>query len=172
MKWSCGRGVLLSLSVVAASAATTVGLAASGIEDVGGRSCKPGEHVQPGGPFSVYVFCDDALGTNIAVLYGAAGDPRYNKWTLTRRFWQGDPWAADVHGLGWVPGSNLLVVTTSEIYGEGEIFLLNLEEQTFKVLASPKDCGSKILKLTEHEITVGTNDCEHPQPKTTMHITF
>jgi hypothetical protein len=43
------------------------------------------------------------LGTNIAVFYPELGDPRYEKWTLTRRFWQDEPWSADVSALGWVP---------------------------------------------------------------------
>jgi hypothetical protein len=61
------------------------------IESISGRVCKGGSHIQPRGPFGVYVFCDDALGTNIAVFYPALGDPRYEKWTLTCRFWQDGP---------------------------------------------------------------------------------
>jgi hypothetical protein len=134
------------------------------IEKTSGHKCKGGAHTQPEGPFGVYVFCDDAVGTNIAVLYQELGEPRYGKWTLTRRFWQDGPWAADVSAFGWVPGRNLLVVATSEIYGSGAVYLLNLESQTFVSLGSTKDCGSTILALTDTSVTLGLNNCEVPQP--------
>jgi hypothetical protein len=141
-----------------------------GIEQIAGRGCKGGAHTQPEGPFGVYVFCDDALGTNIAVFYPQLGDPKYEKWSVTRRFWQDGPWAADVSGLGWVPGRNLLVVATSEIYGSGDVYLLDLEKQTFVDLGSTKDCGSTILELTKSSVTLGLDNCEDPKPfkKVTM----
>src|ERR1700676_973030 len=130
------------------------------IESISGLSCKGGLHAQPGGPFGVYVFCDDALGTNIAVFYPQLGEPRYEKWTLTRRFWQDGQWSADVSALGWVPGRNLLVVATSAIYGTGAVYLLNLEKQTHTTLGSTKDCGSSITALSESSVTVDLNNCE------------
>lgn len=142
------------------------------IEAVAGPSCKDGVHKQPRGPFGVYVFCDDALGTNIAVFYPQLGDPRYEKWTLTRRFWQDAPWSADVHSLGWVPNRNLLVVTTSEIYGAGSVFLLDLEKQTSEVLASTEDCGSSIVALSESSVTVGLNNCEDAKPFKKVEVKF
>jgi hypothetical protein len=134
------------------------------IENISGRGCKGGAHAQPDGPFGVYVFCDDAVGTNIAVFYQELGEPRYGKWTLTRRFWQDGPWAADVSALGWVPSRNLLVVATSEIYGSGAVYLLNLESQTFAPLGSTNDCGSAILAVTDSSVTLGLNNCEDSKP--------
>ena len=142
------------------------------IESILGRACRGGLHAQPQGPFGVYVFCDDALGTNIAVFYPELGDPRYEKWTLTRRFWQDEPWSADVSALGWVPGRNLLVVATSEIYGTGAVYLLNLERQTYTTLGSTNDCGSAILALTESSVTVGLNNCEDSKPSRTIEMKF
>jgi hypothetical protein len=134
------------------------------VDHVFGHACKTGRHQQPKGPFAVYAFCDDALGTNIAIFYSELGDPRFPKWTLTRRFWQDEAWSADVHDLAWVPKRNFLVVTTSEIYGNGGVYLLDLEKQQFVVLAEPKDCGSRIVALDESSVTVALNDCESSKP--------
>src|SRR5476651_1216798 len=110
--WTFALLVLLTLGGVPVGAASLV-------ENIGGRTCKGGTHKQPHGPFAVFVFCDDALGTNIAICYFDLGDPRFEKWTLTRRFWQSDDWGADVRSIAWVPNHNSLVVTTCEIYGTG-----------------------------------------------------
>ena len=158
---------MLSLCISAMTVA-----APTRVETVGGQACKNGVHPDPSGPFAVYVFCDDALGTNIAVFYATLGGPRFEKWTLTRRFWQDQPWATDVHALGWVPKRSLLVVTTSEIYGEGAIYLLDLKAQTFIVLAKPEDCGAQILELTESFVTVGLNNCESATPYKRLTLEF
>jgi hypothetical protein len=145
--------------------ATEVGAAdREHVDSVYGPACRTGPHKQPGGPFAVYVFCDDALGTNIAVMYADLGDPRFEKWTLTRRFWQDEAWAADVHDLGWVPGRNLLVVTTSVIYGGGATYLLELERQTFAVLYEPGDCGSHIIAINASSVTLRLNNCISEEP--------
>jgi hypothetical protein len=142
------------------------------IESISGRTCKSGSHAQPLGPFGVYVFCDDALGTNIAVFYPELGDPRYEKWTLTRRFWQDGPCSADVSALGWVPGRNLLVVATSEVYGTGAVYLLDLEKQTYTELGSTNDCGSSITALSKSSVTVALNHCEDSRPSKNIEFKF
>lgn len=132
-------------------------------ENIFPKVCVDGPHKQPNGEFAVYVFCDDALGTNIAVFHGYPGDSLFEKWPINRRFWQGEPWGLDVSSIGWVPNKNLLVVATSEIYGEGSIYLLDLEKQKFKVLLTPNDCGSSILDITETTVTVGFNNCTNEE---------
>ena len=107
---------------------------------------------------------DDALGTNIAV-FSQAGESRFEKWALTRRFWQSDAWGADVISIGWAPNRNLLVVTTSPIYGSGAAYLLNLETQTSVTLAKVKDCASQIQAISERAVTVEFIDCEGPSPQ-------
>jgi hypothetical protein len=151
--------------------ATTLRVPAK-IESISGVACKGGSHAQPQGPFGVYVFCDDALGTNIAVFYAQLGEPRYERWTLIRRFWQGEPWGADVSSLGWVPRRNLLVVATSAIYGAGAVFLLDLEKQTYRKLGSTNDCGSAILALSESSVRVRLNNCEDSKPSKIIELKF
>ena len=133
-------------------------------ENVYPKLCKDGLHKQPKGQFGVYVFCDDAVGTNIAVVHLYPGDSEFERWPIARRFWQGEPWSLDVSSIGWVPNKNLLVVATSEIYGEGSVFLLDLENQQSSVLLTPKDCGASITAISESSVTVGLNDCVNEKP--------
>ena len=104
------------------------------------RACTHGLHAQPNdGPFSVFVFCDDAIGVNIGVILtepGAGpgklkleGTKTWNKWSATERFWQDATWASDVTSFAWSPSYRYLYVTTSAIYGEGGIFKLDLKNK-------------------------------------------
>ncbi len=63
------------------------------------KYCRHGLHVQPnGGSFSVFLFCDDAVGSNIGVILtepGAGpgkirltGTKVWDKWDTNNRFWQ------------------------------------------------------------------------------------
>src|SRR5438874_12393951 len=115
--------VIFSLALMSAAAYG----ADTSIENIAGTACRTGVHQQTKGPFAVFVFCDDAEGTNIAVFYSELGDPRFEKWTLARRFWQSEKWGADVQSIAWMPNRNFLVVSTSEMYGTGAVYLLDLE---------------------------------------------
>ena len=59
-------------------------------------SCISGIHKQPQGIFALHVFCDDALGTNVAGFYDDLGAPFSGKYNLGKRFWQGEEWNYDV----------------------------------------------------------------------------
>jgi len=139
-----------------------------GVENIYPKVCKEGVHAQPGGQFAVYVFCDDAHGTNIAVMHRHPGDSEFPKWPINQRFWQGGLWAKDVSSIGWVPSRNYLVVSTSEIYGEGAIFLLDLVEQTSNVLLKTDDCGATITAVSNASVTVGLNNCVDEKPFKTV----
>ena len=45
------------------------------IVQISAKFCKKGVHNQPNGNYAVYVFCDDALGTNISVFLNNLGAP-------------------------------------------------------------------------------------------------
>ena len=130
-------------------------------ENVYPKVCKEGLHKQPKGQFAVYAFCDDALGTNIAVTNLQQGGSQFEKWPLSKRFWQGQSWSLDVSSIGWVPNKNFLVLATSGIYGEGAIFLLDLEHQKSRILLNAQDCSAEILAINQATVTVGLNDCEN-----------
>jgi len=104
---------------------------------VRGRDCHHGLHHQPNGPFAVLVFCEDAIGTYIAlVCYDADGCEkaeypdgvtRFEGWENADRVWQENPWTSDVDSIAWSPDGKSLFVATSEIYGAGGLYQLNLE---------------------------------------------
>ena len=103
------------------------------IEVISPKYCSQGEHSQPKGRFAIYVFCDDALGTNIAVFMKGLGAPFEGNYQLGKRFWQGQEWAYDVTSYAWLP-DNQLLIATSAVYGSGSVYLLNLAKQLSRVL--------------------------------------
>ena len=108
------------------------------------KVCKQGEHKQPYGYFSVYVFCDDALGSNIAIFAREIHNPVLGpsaNYDLGKRFWQGEPWSYDVVSFAWLSESQLLL-STSGIYGSGSVYVLNLYEKKYKEIY--KDPGAVI----------------------------
>ncbi len=101
-----------------------------------GDACRHGLSRQPGnGPFAVMVFCDDAAGTHIGVICYAAGSRcEEGPWTLDGRFWQEGAWADDVTAFAWDPNGKCLYVSTAEVYGAGDVFVLNLPTRTYKAV--------------------------------------
>ena len=93
-------------------------------------TCSAGPHEQPRGPFAVMVFCEDALGNYIALYYketmGGPLDPKYPKWMLGNRMWEDGEWGSDVISFAWGPAGKNLYVGTSNIYGAGGLFNVDL----------------------------------------------
>ncbi len=121
------------------------------------KYCKGGPHLQPSGLFAIYIFCDDALGTNIAVYLNKLGAPLREKYDLGKRFWQGEKWSYDVTSYAWLNDENHLLVATSAIYGSGSLYLLDLENQKSKVLFHT-DGIIEIKKISGSEVTLHTED--------------
>ena len=84
----------------------------------------------------VMVFRDDALGTTIGVV--ATDLPKSNDleagWLQERRFWQEKAWCINVTSLGWSEDGRYLFVATSDIYGSGNIYQLDLEKRRAAVI--------------------------------------
>jgi hypothetical protein len=127
--------LILAVTIPLASFATN----SSYLVKVSPKVCKHGLHEQPSRNFSVFVFCDDAQGSNIGVILTRAGvgpvegQPPY-KWGTSRRFWQSGPWVTDVTSFSWSQTGRFLYVATSPIYGDGGLFELNLIRQEWKQL--------------------------------------
>ena len=128
---------------------------------LGPQQCTEGEHHQTEGPFVIYVFCDDALGTNISIFLKELGAPFMGAYTLTKRFWQSYEWGADVTAFSWLPGSEYVVISTSKIYGSGKVYKLNLKEQKSVVVYNPKEntCVTEIIAITDQKATLKITDC-------------
>jgi hypothetical protein len=120
------------------------------VVNVSANNCVPGLYQQPnGGPFAVFVFCDDAAGVNIGVVNpsGAAGPGRidlgplkvWDKWQVNDRFWQQPAWATDITSFAWSPDLKSLYVGTSEVYGTGALYKLDLVNRTYqKLIPTPE----------------------------------
>lgn len=121
--------------------------------EASGHDCKHGLHHQPSGTFAVFLFCDDALGSNIGVILTKPGVGPIeglpnSKWGLLHRFWQDEKWSADVVNFAWSPSGIYLYVATQEIYGDGGLFKFNLERQTF-IRIFPDTNDIKIKAVTD-----------------------
>ena len=114
------------------------------------KACKHGLSPQPaGGPFSVFVFCDDAGGVNIGVINTQPGagpgaidirpSREWSHWNVNDRFWQDRAWATDVTSFAWSPDLRSLYVGTSEVYGTGNLYKLDLVNRTSQVLVPKAD---------------------------------
>ncbi len=145
----------ITIAAIMFSLLTTHSLAAEPvILDVFGNKCIHGLHPQPnGGPFSVFVFCDDALGSNIGIILTERGagpgnmklteKKVWSKWDTDNRFWQDRIWAADVINLAWSPSQRYLYVATSDTYGDGGFFKIDLLDHTFQRLMVGSDVPYK-----------------------------
>ena len=89
----------------------------------GAKACTQRLYRQPnGGPFSVFLFCDDALGSNVGVINTSAGagpgrielgpTKEWSKWSVSDRFWQDPVWAADITSFAWSRDLKSLYVAT------------------------------------------------------------
>ena len=97
------------------------------------KSCPQGVHEQPNGLFAIYVFCDDALRTNVSVFLNKMGAPIHQDYNLGNRFWQNQEWAYDVMSFAWLP-ENKIILSTSAIYGSGAVYLLDPNQKQATVL--------------------------------------
>jgi hypothetical protein len=95
------------------------------------KKCVGGLHRQPaGGEFAAILFCDDAAGSSLGVVCYSGNACDQQPWQLANRFWQDESWARDVTGFGWDPDGRCLYVSTSETYGDGRLFALDLRTKT------------------------------------------
>jgi hypothetical protein len=96
------------------------------------KFCKHGLNQPSGGDFAAFVFCDDALGTQIGIILtrpGVGPVEANSEWSNTNRFWQEGLWMTDVKEMVWSKSGNYLYVVTSEIYSEEALYELNLRQR-------------------------------------------
>jgi len=144
------------------------GIATAGeVVQISAKFCTPDMHKQPKGLFALYVFCDDALGTNVAVYIRSLGAPVAEKYDLGKRFWQGEKWSYNVTSYSWI-NENHLLLATSYIYGTGAVYLLDLEAQEFEEVLPLQhgSCISRLVSVNINSVKVAVTDCESLEEKT------
>ncbi len=117
------------------------------------KVCKQGVHEQPNGLFAIYVFCDDALGTNIAVFLNKMRAPVVQNYNLGNRFWQNQEWSLDVISFAWLP-DNMILLSTSAINGTGSVYLLNPAQKVARVLVNIEGAVIELLSVEGDKISI------------------
>ena len=110
--------------------------------------CVTGFYRYPGHPFTVALFCEDALGAYMSVVHlGPIGAPatQNGRWTLKDRYWHDPLWGSDITGFKWKKDGTHLGVSTSPIYGSGGFFELDLKSRTVKQIL-PKEAAVSVHK--------------------------
>ncbi len=124
-----------------------------------GEQCTEGLHHQPQQVFSVYVFCDSALGTNIGIILKDLDvEYDYHQWGPVNRFWQDNDWASDVTSFAWDPIDHFLYVATSSVYGTGKIYRLNLFNKTYKIAFQMDDLDPEQVRKDADTIRAESQD--------------
>ncbi|MCP1728056.1 hypothetical protein J2T60_002056 [Natronospira proteinivora] len=110
--------------------------------------CQSGLHEHPeGSDFSVFVFCDDALGTQIGIILTrpAAGPVETDTdWSLGNRFWQEGAWMTDVKQMVWSKSGDFLYVTTSQVYSDESFYKIDLVDREACKLISGRELGESV----------------------------
>jgi len=118
--------LLILLSLAASAEAPKASPKVGEIVSLAASTCSPGPVRGPSRTFELYVFCDDALGTHLGVVHVALVSPATAAaWSLDNRFWQNADWSADASAYAWV-APDVLLVTTSPVYGTGALYRLDL----------------------------------------------
>jgi len=107
------------------------------ILNVYSKECRHGLLKPAKGDFSIFVFCDDALGTQIGVVLdrkGVGPVESGGKWSANQRFWQEGMAMADVKQIVWSNSGNYAYITTSEVYSDNSLYELCLINRTITML--------------------------------------
>jgi len=103
--------------------------------------CPAGIHKPKNSPFAVILFCESALGTYLSLMYMepiTSPITPNGKWGLNDRYWHDAIWGSDVTEFRWSKDGEKLYISTSNIYGSGGYFVLNLKNRAF-TQTLPKD---------------------------------
>ncbi|WP_421780230.1 hypothetical protein [Kiloniella litopenaei] len=134
------------------------------------ETCEADRYVQPIGEFSVDVYCDDALGTNISVVKLKFDAPMVGPYTLTKRTWQGGDWAFSITSFMWGTDRKSLYVATEGYNGSGKAYYLNVETQKSQEIwsMSPGDCGSVLTGMDEKHVHLQNIPCDENKARDIM----
>jgi hypothetical protein len=97
--------------------------------------CEGGFRAEPGGgPYGVFLFCDDAHATTIGAVCAHATDCPKENWGPSSRFWQDASWCRNVRTYAWHPDGDCLLVGTGETDGSAKVYLLDLPRKSAAVI--------------------------------------
>jgi hypothetical protein len=125
-------------------------------------ACKDGVVRGPSGPFAVWVFCENALGTHIGVVYADHMEsPKSGAWSITDRFWQQQVWAADVESVAWSEDGGRLFVSIGAVYGSSALYQLDLlDRKAYKLIVEAPDRSVEIIAVSPSRIRCRVTNAE------------
>ena len=147
--------LLMALALLASCAA-----GANDVVDLGARDCKHGLASPGKGDFALFVFCDDASGTQIGVIYVKAGVGPVEsgtEWSNVNRFWQEGSWVVDVSQILWSRSGNYLYVVTGAVFGNKSLYELDVRKRVATKLLDGSDSSGplRIELVALNQISVG-----------------
>lgn len=112
--------------------------------------CKHGLTKLNSSPYSIFSFCEDTLGNYLAIVYYEKMSlPVDGSWSLSDRVWQNEEWSKDVVSYFYDCENSVIFVSTSEIYGEGGIYRLDLEKRKYEKLTNDAVKEGRVYELTK-----------------------
>lgn len=129
-------------------------------------NCRAGRHNIPHSDFAVDVYCDDALGVNIAIALTRFSAPVSGPYSLGKRMWQGGDWTRYVTSIA-ASKSGKFFVTTDGRNGTGKIYALDLAAQNAKEIWSLKDgdCAPTISAVDGAKLSLKIFLCDGCEPR-------
>jgi hypothetical protein len=120
------------------------------------RLCKEGLYSQPKGSFKLAVFCDDAIGTNVGVIFHEPGNDADS-------YWQDQNWSRDVTSFWWGLKGDLLYISTNGIYGSGGVYELDLKNRKSKMILPdgyPPTAGTYSSEIMKYNAESNSLECK------------
>ena len=125
MKWKDYRKNCIILTVFLAMSAS-VNQAFGDSRSYVSSGCYNDQITIPKTPFRFEVFCEGAIGNYLSVTFQRLMDGYTFPWQPYARHWQEEPWTSDITSVFFSDGISQLLVSTSDIYGTGKIYYLDL----------------------------------------------
>lgn len=124
-----GRALLLAALVArpALTSDATAPVKSAPVVRLDRGNCHDGLKMLGDGPFGLLTSCEDALGDYITVVYmSPMSRPNTGGWSIEDRCWHEEAWNSDVTSYAWDGSARVLIVATSQIFGSGSVYALDL----------------------------------------------
>ncbi len=101
-------------------------------------NCREGLNMLGDGPFGLLVSCEGALGDYLTVAYvSPMSQPKRGGWSIEDRCWHEEAWSSDMTSYAWDGAAQVLILATSQVYGSGSVYALDLIAKKSRLLAAP-----------------------------------
>lgn len=143
--------MLFSLILIVFAVQTRPALALE-IFEVGPEVCKKKQVEIQNSPFVIELFCEDALGAYIGIVYrGVMGAPREKAWSIENRYWQVKDWSMDVKSFTIVDDGKKILVSTMGTHGKPGLYLVSPFVRKWEKISVPVANSESILAIQKFD---------------------